>query len=99
VPIQGWGLMACDHCGSRMLAKAPRSSDDRSHPRAGLVCADCGRSIDPQRQGEGLRRSWRAATGLALLLLIGCLAVAVSLLQEAHQTTLQEEPAATERSE
>lgn len=64
-----------------------------------LVCADCGHSVDPQRQGETIRRSWMAASGLGVILLLGCLTFAVSVLQEAHYSQMQQEPEAAEARE
>lgn len=81
--------MACERCGSRMLAKA----DSLTSSGARLMCADCGHSLDPQRQGEGIRRAWMAASGLGVILLMGCLTFAVATLQEIQHSRMGHDPA------
>ncbi len=81
--------MACERCGSRMLAKA----DGPTPSGARLMCADCGHSLDSQREGEGIRKAWMAASGLGLILLMGCITFAVATLQEIHHSRLGNDPA------
>jgi hypothetical protein len=78
-----------------MLAKADRSLGGGVR----LICADCGHSVDPVRHGDQVRRSWLAVVGLAAIGLLGCLALAIALLNEAHHTQMEGEPAASERAE
>jgi DNA-directed RNA polymerase subunit RPC12/RpoP len=81
--------MACEYCGSRMLAKVEGPTP--SGPR--LMCADCGHSLVPERQAEGIRKAWMAASGLGLILLMGCITFAVATLQEIHHSGLGNDPA------
>ena len=81
--------MACDHCGSRMLAKV----DSSESSGARLMCADCGHNLDPQRHGEGIRRAWMAASGLGVIFLMACFTFAVATLQEIHHSRMSNDPA------
>lgn len=81
--------MACERCGSRMLAR----TDGSTPAGVRLMCADCGHSLDPQRQGETVRRAWMAASGLAVILLIGCFTFGLATLQEIHHSRLGNDPA------
>lgn len=75
-----------------MLARAERASSQGVR----LQCADCGHGLDPQLQRQGLRQAWMGASGLALILMMGCLTFAVATLQEIHHSRMGNDPALEE---